>query len=129
MEFYAYEKGQYHPKHVVFETTYSHDLGPDGGHATERHRFNLDDGKVEHSFGFDYGYGDLSDFADSLCLVDRVETKEDALAFVEREKQAALERLVKLDELLESLKSSEFQTTADYSELDEFEDEDYDEEE
>jgi hypothetical protein len=117
--FYIHEASEYSPKQFVFEVTHTHDLGSEGGHLIETHRFDLIDGNIEHYFDLDYGYGDISDFAESFGFIDRIESKEDALEFVEYEKQAALARIARLDELLESLKSLKFSTTADYSELDE----------
>ena len=120
-------------RRFTFEDLHEHTLGPEGGHASEQHLFNVEADKVTHCFGYDAP--DCDDLSMDFDFDPfQVETREDALTFVGYELAQALERVKQLEELKTALETKEFVSTADYDDFneeeDDFEDdEDFDEEE
>lgn len=117
---------------TAFTETHEHPDGGDrGGFAPETHTFKVfADGLVEHDYQLDCNDSGPGGFGLDNDTLERLPTKEDALAFLEAELGQLRSRLTELQELRYKLETATSYTDkADYSVYDEEDEEEDDEEE
>ncbi len=110
-----------------FTETHEHPEGGDrGGYAQETHTFKVfADGRVEHDYQLDCNDSGPGGFGLDSGTLERLPTKEDALAFLEAELGQLRSRLTELQELRYKLETAtSYADEADYSAYEEDEEDD-----